>query len=72
VLITNQDQTAPALTADYRGQDFTWRVWPAWSGALPEDFINWLTFRQTPIINEHIILWVRSDLFSGPAQGGQN
>jgi hypothetical protein len=72
VLITNQDQTSPALTADYRGQDFIWRVWPGWTSALPEDFINWLTFRQAPVINEQIILWVRSDLFSGAAQEGQN
>jgi hypothetical protein len=72
VLITTQDQTEPALTADYRGQDFLWRVWPGWTGALPDDFINWLTFRQAPVVNEKIILWVRGDLFSGTPQGGQN
>jgi uncharacterized protein (TIGR03663 family) len=72
VLITTQDQTEPALTADYRGQDFVWRVWPGWTGALPDDFINWLTFRQAPVVKEQIILWVRSDLFAGTPQGGQN
>ncbi len=72
VLITTQDQAEPTLTADYRGQDFLWRVWPGWSGALPDDFINWLTFRQAPVVNEQIILWVRSDLFSGTPQEGQN
>jgi len=71
VLITNQDQTSPALTASYRGQDFTWRVWPGWTSALPDNFIDWLTFREAPVINEQIILWVRSDLFSGAAQEGQ-
>jgi uncharacterized protein (TIGR03663 family) len=72
VLITAQDQAAPALTAAYRGQDFSWRVWPGWTGVLPDNFIDWLTFRRAPVINEQIILWVRSDLFSGTAQGGQN
>ncbi len=72
VLITTQDQAEPVLTADYRGQDFLWRVWPGWTGPLPDDFINWLTFRQAPVVNEKIILWVRSDLFSGTPQGGQN
>jgi uncharacterized protein (TIGR03663 family) len=72
VLITTQDQTAPVLTTDFRGQDFTWRVWPGWTGYLPDDFINWLTFRQAPVINEQIILWVRSDLFPGAVQEGQN
>lgn len=71
VLITTKDQTAPALTTAFRGQDFTWRVWPGWTGVLPENFIDWLTFRQAPVINEQIILWVRSDLFPGAAQGGQ-
>jgi uncharacterized protein (TIGR03663 family) len=72
VLITTQDQAAPTLTAAYRGQDFTWRIWPGWTGVLPDDFIGWLTFRQAPVVNEQIILWVRSDLFPGATQGGQN
>jgi uncharacterized protein (TIGR03663 family) len=72
VLITTQEQTAPVLTTAYRGQDFTWRVLPGWTGVLPDNFIDWLTFRQAPVINEQIILWVRSDLFPGAAQGGQN
>jgi hypothetical protein len=38
---------------------------------LPDNFIDWLTFRDAPLINEQIILWVRSDLFSGAAQEGQ-
>jgi hypothetical protein len=72
ILITPQDQAAPDLAAAYRGQDFTWRVWPGWTGALPENFIDWLTFRQAPTANEQIILWVRGDIFSGSAQRGQN
>jgi uncharacterized protein (TIGR03663 family) len=72
VLITAQGQVAPVLTTAYRGQDFTWRVWPGWTGILPDNFIDWLTFRQAPVTNEQIILWIRSDLFPGAAQGGQN
>jgi hypothetical protein len=65
IVVTHQSQTAPSLTAAYRGQDFVWWTWPDWTGAFPPDFINWLTFRQAPIRYEQIILWARSDLFPG-------
>ena len=65
VMITRQEQEAPALTVSYRGQDFAWWVRPGWLGALPPDFISWLTFRQAPLANEQIILWGRGDLFPG-------
>jgi len=67
ILITPQEQAAPALTASYRGQDFTWTISPNWSGALPSDYIGWLTFRTAPITQQNIILWARSDLFPGGA-----
>jgi len=72
VLITAKDHAPPALTATYRGQDFAWSVWPGWNGILPENLIDWLTFHHSPVISEQIILWVRSDLFPGAAQMGQN
>jgi hypothetical protein len=67
VIITRQEQQAPALSASYRGQDFGWWSLPSWSGALPYDFIPWLTFRQAPTQDQQIILWARSDLFPGGA-----
>ncbi|MBN1145631.1 MAG: hypothetical protein JXA78_00135 [Anaerolineales bacterium] len=65
VLITRQDAEAPTLTAAYRGQDFVWWVYPGWQGLLPPDFINWLAFRQAPLVNERLILWARADIFPG-------
>ena len=65
IIITNQEDQAPSLTDAYRGQDFVWRRYPGWQGALPEDFISWLAFRQAPEVDEKIILWARSDLFPG-------
>jgi len=65
VIITQLDQEEPALTTAYRGQDFVWWVHPGWDSLLPSNFLNWLTFRQAPIINEHVILWARADIFPG-------
>jgi hypothetical protein len=65
IIITRQEQEIPALSASYRGQDFVWWVWPGWQGAVPVPVTEWLTFREAPLVNEHIILWARSDLFPG-------
>jgi hypothetical protein len=65
VIITRQEQEAPSLTASYRGQDFSWWVNPGWTGALPPNPLEWLTFRKAPLFNEMLILWARSDLFPG-------
>ncbi len=65
ILITNLSQETPTLTASYRGQDFSWRRFPGWTGALPPDWSGWLTFKRAPVQSENIILWARSDLFPG-------
>lgn len=65
IVITRQEQPAPALSAAYRGQDFAWWISPGWTGALPPNLTGWLTFRQAPLQQEHILLWARSDLFPG-------
>ena len=72
VIITPRSAETPALTAAYRGQDFVWWVRPAWDGPLPEDFINWLTFRKAALGNDYIILWARGDLFPGGAVDDSN
>ena len=69
ILITQQTEQPPALTAAYRGQDFTWWVQPGWVNALPENFAGWVTFREAPLNQESIILWARSDLFPGGEVG---
>lgn len=65
VIITNKDQSVPSLSVVYRGQDFIWRISPAWAGVLPADFLSWLWLRQAPTRYEEVILWARSDLFAG-------
>jgi len=59
------------LPAAYRGQDFTWRQRPLWSGIQNADWIRWLVFRQLPRDNETIILWVRDDLFPDARETSQ-
>src|SRR5215207_3704143 len=61
----------PGLPAAYRGQDFTWRQRPLWSGIQNADWIRWLVFRQLPRDNETIILWVRDDLFPDARETSQ-
>lgn len=65
VVIAPASQQALALAASYRGQDFGWWVYPGWNGALPPDFIRWLTFREAPVLQEQVILWARADTFPG-------
>jgi hypothetical protein len=64
-LITHQTQDTPSLASAYRGQDFIWSIYPAWSGGFPPDFFRWLVFRQSPVQQDQLILWARSDLFPG-------
>jgi hypothetical protein len=65
ILITSeQDQYLIPLDS-YRGQDFVSRTKPGWQGPIPQDWISWIAFRQGPIDNEHIILWVRGDMLLG-------
>jgi hypothetical protein len=51
------------LAAEYRGQAFTWRIFPAWGAVLPENIIRWWLFREAPTTSEDIVLWVRADIF---------
>jgi hypothetical protein len=63
VVITLKGAEEPKLAQHYRGQDFVWRVYPGWQGVYPPDFINWLAFRQAPLVQDQIILWARTDVF---------
>lgn len=65
IIITPQNENSPTLTQSYRGQDFNWRIYPAWEGVLPPDKIAWLAYHQAPLVQEQIILWARADLFPG-------
>ncbi len=65
------DQT-PRLAETYRGQDFGWWVSPGWQGALPPDFLRWVTSHQAPLQIEQVIVWARSDLFPGESAASQS
>jgi len=65
IVIARQTAEAPRLAETYRGQDFAWWIYPGWEGALPPDFLRWLTTRQAPLRQEQVLLWARSDLFPG-------
>ena len=65
VVITMKGSDEPQLAERYRGQDFIWRVQLSWQELYPASFINWLAFRQAPIVEDEIILWARADIFPG-------
>lgn len=60
---TSTDRPSLAQALAYRGQDFTWSLYPDWSGGLPSQWWRWVTIREAPTHAEKIILWARSDLF---------
>jgi hypothetical protein len=65
VIINSEDQPSPNLSIGYRGQDFAWWASPTWQGALPDNWPDWLVFRNSPQNQSHVILWARSDIFPG-------
>ena len=68
VIITKVVDNIPTREASYRGQDFVWSTQTGWNGTYPADFLSWFTFRDTPLENEFLVLWVRSDLFPGKVE----
>lgn len=63
VVITSAEDVSPKFSVAYRGQDFALLAYPAWEGALPEDWPDWLVFRHAPVRTEQMVLWGRSDIF---------
>jgi hypothetical protein len=65
VIIAPDDGSDLSQTMAYRGQDFLWSISPNWIGALPpgQHLWEWVTTRQAPVLEENLVLWVRSDLF---------
>lgn len=62
VIITSGERTSLSLPASYRGQKLILSETSAWNGALPENILRWIAFRQAPRAQETLILWVRNDL----------
>ena len=65
VILSSAAAPEPSLAIAYRGQDFSLRVSPDWSGALPGNWTEWLLYRTGEVMKESIILWVRSDVLPG-------
>lgn len=63
IVITRVTEQEPALSASYRGQDFSWWRYPAWQGAFPQPLPAWVAYRENPSFKEQVILWARADLF---------
>ena len=51
------------LTAQYRGEPLVWWETGAWDDAGYASWLQWFLYRQMPVQQERIVLWVRSDLF---------
>ncbi len=65
LLITPAEDFSRVDGEIYRGQDFVISTRPGWKGVVPDDWISWIAFRFGPIEREHIILWIRNDIYSG-------
>lgn len=65
VLITDQEVDTSSLSQSYLGQDFVYQTTPAWSGALPGDWKKWLAFREGELEREHLLVWIRQDVYPG-------
>lgn len=65
IIMTTQGDPEPETTITYRGQEFVWQIYPNWDGVLPADWLRWIVYRDSPVNQEKIILWARSDKFPG-------
>jgi hypothetical protein len=63
IIITDEQESSPRFAASYRGQDFSWLIFPGWQGALPQDWPRWLVFRDAPQQAQKVIVWAKTDLF---------
>ncbi len=64
-VIAPEDAPAPNGEVLYRGQRFLWAEDVGWEGALPPGGVRWFVFREAPLRDERLIVWLRGDLFPG-------
>jgi hypothetical protein len=69
-LVIGPDQADASFGATYRGQDFIWRLYPAWDSHNTYEWLRWLVNRDLPAGQEKIILWARTDLFPDSQNAG--
>ncbi|MEI7989268.1 MAG: hypothetical protein WCI88_09515, partial [Chloroflexota bacterium] len=74
IVVTTGDQTNPPLSSSYRGEKFSWLIYPDWQSALSTGLLRWILYRDVPYKIENVILWTRNDLFPGgqPLPQGQS
>jgi hypothetical protein len=63
IIITSAQFTSANIETAYRGQDLTWRKYPAWNQGILSDWLRWSFLHEFPSGDEKLILWVRSDVF---------
>jgi hypothetical protein len=51
-----------SLSVKYRGEPLVLHETGAWDKASPSDLLKWFIYRQLPLQQDGVILWVRSDL----------
>lgn len=61
VLITSA-QEIPEIASGYRGQDLVWSQEVVWSEMTSFQYLRWLLTRDAPLLDQQVILWVRTDL----------
>jgi hypothetical protein len=51
-----------SLSVKYRGEPLVLQETGAWEKVSPSDLLKWFVYRQLPVQQSSVILWVRSDL----------
>jgi hypothetical protein len=64
VMITSHEDITGAAD-NYTGQDMILEQWPAWRELTARDWMIWLLYRQAPMEDKHLFLWLRTDLVPG-------
>ena len=59
-VIASDQLEAPTLASGYRGQEFTWRGYPAWESV---NWLRWAILQDVTKAPEKIILWTRTSIF---------
>lgn len=63
VVIAPLESANTDLQSGYRGQDFSWRVYPEWELGVPLEWLQWGYLHEFSVNPEMLIVWVRNDLF---------
>jgi hypothetical protein len=61
ILITRISES-PEISERYQGQDLIWSRQTRWDGMNPYQYLRWMFTREVTIMQEEVIIWVRSDL----------